>query len=145
MSKILNPEQITQTMLANDNYSQWLGIEILETKKDYCKLKMKIRDEMLNGMKKAQGGVTFSFADSAFAFASNTRGKRSVSIEASINHIEALEAGDEIIAEAKMESVKNKLGFYIVRVTKGDVLAALFKGVVYRTSAEWTEADWAEN
>lgn len=136
---LLTPSQITQTMLANDSFSQWLGIEIIETDADYCKLKMTIRDEMLNGMKKAQGGITFSFADSCFAFASNTRGKKSVSIEASINHIEALDAGDTITAEAQLESVKNKLGFYTVRVRKGEKLVALFKGVVYRTSVEWVE------
>ncbi len=141
MNRLLTPSEITETMLANDKFSQWLGIEILETRKDYCKLKMTIRDEMLNGMKKAQGGITFSFADSCFAFASNTRGKKAVSIEASINHIEALESGDEITAEAEMESMKNKLGFYIVRVYKGDKVVALFKGVVYRTSVEWREGD----
>jgi len=135
--KRLSPEQISQTMLANDSFSQWLGIEILKTAADYCKLKMTIREEMLNGMKKAQGGITFSFADSCFAFASNTRGKRAVSIEASINHIEALDAGDEITAEAQLESVKKKLGFYTVRVRKGETLVALFKGVVYRTGVEW--------
>jgi len=138
-SKILSPKQIVQKMLDNDSFSQWLGIEIVTVKKDYCKLKMKIREEMLNGMKKAQGGITFSFADSAFAFASNTRGRKSVSIEASINHIEALDAGDVITAEAEMESVKNKLGFYIVRVRKEEKLVALFKGVVYRTGAEWID------
>lgn len=124
-------------MLANDRFSQWLGIEIIETDADYCKLKMTIRDEMLNGMKKAQGGITFSFADSCFAFASNTRGKKSVSIEASINHIEALDSGDVITAEAQLESVKNKLGFYTVRVRKEEKLVALFKGVVYRTGVDW--------
>jgi len=128
---------IVQEMLQNDSFSQWLGIEIKEVGTDYCKLEMSIRDEMLNGMKKAQGGITFSFADSAFAFASNTRGRKSVSIEASINHIEALESGDVITAEASLESVKNKLGFYIVRVKKADTLVALFKGVVYRTGVEW--------
>src|SRR5690625_3213915 len=138
-SKILSPKQIVQKMLDNDSFSQWLGIEIVTVKKDYCKLKMKIREEMLNGMKKAQGGITFSFADSAFAFASNTRGRKSVSIEASINHIEALDAGDVITAEAQLESVKNKLGFYTVRVRKEEKLVALFKGVVYRTSVDWVE------
>jgi len=138
---LLTPSQITETMLANDSFSQWLGIEIIETKADYCKLKMQIRDEMLNGMKKAQGGITFSFADSCFAFASNTRGKKSVSIEASINHIEALDSGDIITAEAQLESVKNKLGFYTVRVRKEEKLVALFKGVVYRTSVDWVEED----
>lgn len=135
--RLLSPEEITRTMLANDRFSQWLGIEIMETKLDYCRLKMVIRQEMLNGMQKAQGGITFSFADSCFAFASNTRGKKSVSIEASINHIEALDLGDVITAEAQLERVKKKLGFYTVRVCKEKKLVALFKGVVYRTAVDW--------
>lgn len=135
--RLLSPEEITRTMLANDRFSQWLGIEIMETKLDYCRLKMVIRQEMLNGMQKAQGGITFSFADSCFAFASNTRGKKSVSIEASINHIEALDLGDVITAEAQLERVKKKLGFYTVRVCKEEKLVALFKGVVYRTAVDW--------
>lgn len=137
--RLLSPQEITRTMLANDRFSQWLGIEIMETRSDYCRLKMTIRDEMLNGMQKAQGGITFSFADSCFAFASNTRGKKSVSVEASINHIEALESGDVITAEAQLESVKNKLGFYTVRVRKEENLVALFKGVVYRTEVDWVQ------
>lgn len=137
--QLLSPEEITRTMLANDRFSQWLGIEIMETKLDYCRLKMTIREEMLNGMQKAQGGISFSFADSCFAFASNTRGKKSVSIEASINHIEALNSGDVITAEAQLERVKNKLGFYTVRVRKEEKLVALFKGVVYRTGVDWVQ------
>lgn len=144
MNRLLTPAEITKTMLDNDRFSQWLGIEILGTREDYCKLRMQIRDEMLNGMKKAQGGITFSFADSCFAFASNTRGKKAVSIEASINHIEALDSGDIIVAEAQLESVKNKLGFYTVRIRREETLVALFKGVVYRTSVEWIkEHKWA--
>ena len=92
---------------------------------------------MLNSMKKAHGGITFSLADTAFGFASNTHGRKAVSIECSINHIEALEAGDIITAESEVKSLKNKLGFYNVEVKKQDDLVALFKGVVYRTSAEW--------
>lgn len=124
-------------MMEHDAFSQWLGIEILEAGEGYSKLQMTIRPEMLNGMKKAHGGITFSLADSALAFASNSHGRKAVSIEASINHIEALEAGDTIIAEAKQKSVKNKLAFYTIDIVKGEKLVALFKGVVYRTSAEW--------
>lgn len=136
---LLPPEKIVEKMMDNDPFSRWLGIKVLEVKENYCRLEMTVREDMLNGFGKAHGGISFSFADSAFAFASNSPGRKSVSIEASINHMEALGAGDVITAEAELKSLKNKLGFYMVEVKKDKELVALFKGVVYRTSAEWIE------
>jgi acyl-CoA thioesterase len=78
-------------------------------------------------------------ADTAFGFAANTHGKFSVSIETSINHIEAVNEGDYLTAESVIEKVNNKLGFNIIEVKRGDVLVALFKGVVYRTQKDWEE------
>jgi acyl-CoA thioesterase len=78
-------------------------------------------------------------ADTAFGFAANTHGKYAVSIETSINHIEALNEGDYLTAESVIEKVGNKLGFHIVEVKRGEELVALFKGVVYRTSKDWKE------
>jgi acyl-CoA thioesterase len=100
---------------------------------------MTVRKEMLNSMKKAHGGITYSLADTAFGFAANTHGKFSVSIETSINHIEAVNEGDYLTAVSVIEKVNNKLGFNIIEVKRGDELVALFKGVVYRTQKEWEE------
>ena len=130
---------IPHKMLSQDAYSQWLGIEILECEIGRCKVSMTIRKEMLNSMNKAHGGITFSLADTAFGFAANTHGKFAVSIETSINHIEAVNEGDYLIAESIIEKVNNKLGFNIIQVKRGDEMVALFKGVVYRTSKEWEE------
>ena len=124
-------------MLAQDAYSQWLGIEILECEIGRCKVAMKVRPEMLNSMQKAHGGITYSLADTAVGFAANTHGKFAVSIETSINHIEAVNEGDYLIAESVIEKVNNKLGFNIIEVKRGDELVALFKGVVYRTNKDW--------
>ncbi|MBW2962359.1 PaaI family thioesterase [Mesonia aestuariivivens] len=135
--KLLNSETIPQHMLSLDPFSQWLGIEIVEVREGYCKVKMKVRKEMLNSMRKAHGGITYSLADTAFGFATNTYGNKAVSIETSINHIEPLEEGDVIIAESDVKSQKNKLGFYIVEIKKGDLLVALFKGVTYKTNEKW--------
>ena len=128
---------IPYKMLENDAYSKWLGIQILDVKEGYCQLKMQIRKDMLNSMKKAHGGITYALADTAFGFACNTFGKKAVSIESSINHIEALEEGDILIAESDVKSQKNKLGFYIVEIKKDNQLVALFKGVTYRTNVDW--------
>lgn len=132
-------EQIPHKMLSQDAYSQWLGIEILECKIGHCKVAMTIRKDMLNSMNKAHGGISYSLADTAFGFAANTHGKYAVSIETSINHIEAISEGDYLIAESVIEKVNNKLGFNIIEVKRGNELVALFKGVVYRTQKDWEE------
>ncbi len=140
MKKNLPPNAshlIPNKMLSLDAFSQWLGIEILECEIGRCKVGMTIRKEMLNSMNKAHGGITYSLADTAFGFSANTYGKYAVSIETSINHIEALDQGDYITAESIIEETKNKLAFHIIEVKKNSEIVALFKGVVYRTSKDW--------
>lgn len=132
-------ELIPHKMLSQDPYSTWLGIEIIESKIGYVKVGMTIRKEMLNSMQKAHGGITYSLADTAFGFTANTHGKYAVSIETSINHIEAIEERDYITAEATVDHQKTKVGFNIVEVKRGKELVALFKGVVYRTTKDWSE------
>lgn len=136
MSKI-NSTDIPSKMLSLDPFSQWLGIEILEVKTGYCKLGLSIRKDMLNSMQKAHGGIAYALADTAFGFAANTQGRFAVSIETSINHIEALHEDDYVIAETQLDISKNKLGFSLVNIKCKDKIVAIFKGVVYRTSREW--------
>ena len=128
---------IPYKMLSQDAYSSWLGIEILSCEIGRVKVGMTIRKEMLNSMNKAHGGISYALADTAFGFSANTHGSYAVSIETSINHIEALHLGDYITAEATLDVQKTKVGFNIVEVKKGDELVALFKGVVYRTNKNW--------
>ncbi len=128
---------IPTKMLAQDPFSTWLGVEIIEAVVGRVKVGLTIRPEMLNSMGKAHGGITYALADCAFGFTSNTHGKKAVSIETSINHIEALEVGDYITATCTLDKTKNKLGFHIVEIKKGTDLVALFKGVAYRTKESW--------
>lgn len=125
--------------MANDRFSQWLGIKIISSGKGSCKLSCIITKDMLNGFGIAHGGITYSIADSALAFASNSHGKKAVSVETSISHTVSLAEGDEIIAEATEEHCSNKIGIYHIKVVKvaDNSIAGLFKGTVYRTSAEW--------
>ncbi|OQP50331.1 phenylacetic acid degradation protein PaaD [Niastella yeongjuensis] len=129
---------IVDAMMSKDYFSQWLGIERLEEKEGFCKLRMTVRPEMCNGFGIAHGGISYSFADSALAFASNSHGRQAVSIETSISHLKPLMAGDVIIATAEEKSRSNKIAIYDVRVEKekGE-LAALFKGTVFRKETEW--------
>jgi acyl-CoA thioesterase len=124
-------------MMENDAFSQWLGIEILELRAGYVRLQMSVREEMTNGFGVAHGGITYSLADSGLAFAANSHGIKSVSIETSIQHLKPVHGGDVLVAEAIEESLSNKLAVYTIRVNMGQELVALFKGMVYRTGKEW--------
>lgn len=138
MSDNALPEKIVSKMYDNDWFSQWLGIERLEVKQGKCVLRMTIRKEMLNGFAIAHGGITYSLADSALAFASNSHGRMSVSVETSISHTESLKEGDIITATAEEMSLSNKVGVYhITVINQHNKVVALFKGTVYRTSKEW--------
>jgi acyl-CoA thioesterase len=132
-------EAIPYKMLSQDAFSNWMGIEILECELGRCKVGMRVRKEMINSMGKAHGGISYTLADTAFGFAANTHGKYAVSIETSINHIEALHEGDYLVAESVIEKVKNRLGFNVVEVKREDELVALFKGIVYRTKKDWED------
>jgi acyl-CoA thioesterase len=132
-------KKIVDMMMTNDYFSQWLGAEILEVNEGSCRLQMTVRKDMLNGFGIAHGGITYSLADSALAFASNSHGVKAVSIETSISHTESLREHDLIIAEAFEEKCSNKIGIYTIKVTRqsDNKIVALFKGTVYRTSQNW--------
>ena len=132
------PTRIVDAMIDKDYFSQWLGIERLEDGEGHSVLRMTVRKEMLNGFGIAHGGITYSLADSAFAFASNSRGRHAVSIETSISHTEKVKEGDVLTAVAVEEKLSYKIANYRITVTnqEGSVVG-LFKGIVYRTSKEW--------
>ena len=133
------PKDIVNTMMAKDYFSQWLGIEVLGITEGTCKLKMQIKKEMLNGFGIAHGGIAYSFADSALAFASNSCGKKAVSIETSISHLISLVENDIIIAEVFQESNGNKIAIYTIDIVNETTnkKVALFKGTVYKTDKNW--------
>ncbi len=129
---------IVDYMYQNDAFSQWLGIERQEVQPGSCVLRMTVREEMLNGFRISHGGIAYSFADSALAFASNSRGKHAVSVETSISHTAPLHAGDVITATATEEHLGHKIAIYRVEVVnQHNHRIAIFKGTVYRTSKPW--------
>ncbi|MEW6469518.1 MAG: hotdog fold thioesterase [Bacteroidota bacterium] len=130
--------KVVDKMLAGDKFSRWLGIEKVLSEPGHCILKMKIREEMVNGFGIAHGGICFSFADSALAFASNAYGRLSVALECSISFPVAVNVGDVLTCEARELSLTNKTGTYLIEIKnqKGENVA-FFKGTVYRTSKEW--------
>ena len=131
-------EKVVGKMYDNDAFSQWLGIEVVEVKDGYCELKMTVRKEMLNGFQIAHGGIAYSLADSALAFASNSHGRKSLSVETSISHTVSVKEGDVLTANTEELSLSDKIGVYLITITNQDNQeVAYFKGTVYRTSKEW--------
>lgn len=130
--------RVIDKMYNNDPFSLWLGIERVEESEGLSILRMKVRHDMLNGFGIIHGGVTFSLADSALAFASNSHGVQSVSIDNSINYFEPAKEGDILTATAEEVRITNKIGLYHILITNqnGNKIG-LFKGMVYRTGKPW--------
>ena len=131
-------KRVVDKMYENDAFSQWLGIKRIEDGAGISVLQMTVRKEMLNGFYILHGGITYSLADSALAFASNGHGRKAVSVETSISHTHACKEGDVLTTNTKEMSLSNKIGVYQITITnQEDKTVALFKGTVYRTSKDW--------
>ncbi len=137
-----NSRKIINKMFDQDAFSQWLGIEIIDASKGFCQLKMTVRKEMLNGFQIAHGGIAYSLADSALAFASNSHGRKSLSVETSISHTVSIKEGDVLTVATKELSLSDKIGVYLITIiNQSNEDVAYFKGTVYRTSKEWFPND----
>ena len=131
-------KKVVDKMMSGDAFSQWLGIEVLEISEGYCKLKMTVREEMTNGFKIAHGGIAYSLADSCLAFAANSDGVQSVSVETSISHTKKVVSGDTLTATAKEINKSSKTALYNISITnQNNIEIAHFKGTVFRTSRKW--------
>ncbi len=134
----MTPLEIFHKMFDNDPFSQWMGMELVEVGMGSCTLRMTVRPEMLNGFGVAHGGITFSLADSAFAFACNSHGRHTVSIHCSIEHAAPVFAGDVLTAAATEDNLGNSISNYAIAVTKGEgIPVAFFRGVAYRKQRSW--------
>ncbi|MCB9181501.1 MAG: hotdog fold thioesterase [Flavobacteriales bacterium] len=131
-------ERVVARMYDHDPFSIWLGIERLVVAPGRCELRMTVREEMLNGFSIAHGGITYSLADSCLAFAANSHGIQSVSVETSISHTRPVKAGDVLTATSEEMSLSRSIGIYHITVRDQDGrTVALFKGTVYRTGKPW--------
>ena len=137
MAEQISPEEVLQVMLKRDRFTEWLGLQIIEIGKGYCKLQYRITREMMNGFDNVHGGVLFSAADSAFAFACNSYGHLTVALDASVSFTKPAKTGELMTVEAVEVFLGNKIGIYDVRTSnENNELIALFKGTAYRTSTK---------
>ncbi len=127
--------KVIEQVMQKDLFSQWLGIEVLGIKEGYAKIKMTVRNEMMNGLGIVHGGIAFSLADSCFAFACNSRNILSVALDTSINFLKPIHSGDELIAETKELHNGKGTGLYHVTITnQHQHIVAIFKGTCFRTN-----------
>ncbi len=131
-----------EAMFARDRASQWLGMEIEEARVGYARVAMTIAEHMVNGHAIAHGGMTYTLADSAFAFACNSRNEPNVALQCSISYTSAVMLGDRLVAEAEERSSKGRTGVYDITVTRNDgELVAVFRGVCYKIKGTVLEGD----
>jgi len=129
--------QVYDKMMSLDYCSQWMGIEPVLVAEGHCKIKMTVKKEMLNGYGILHGGIAFAFADSAFAFASNSYGRIAVSINGSMTYSKSAQEGQVLFAEAKALNVSYKTADFDVDVSSEDgEVYYRFRGTVYRKSSE---------
>lgn len=123
-------------MMEKDYCSQWLGIKPLIIEEGKCHLEMVVRKEMLNGFETIHGGIAYSLADSALAFAANSYGRISPLIQGSMNYAKPAKEGDVLVAKAEVISLGNKKADIDVTIYRDDEALFFFRGTVYRTSKE---------
>lgn len=137
-------ERVVAGMLVRDAFTRWLGAEVVEVAPRRSVLRMRVRDDMSNGFGTCHGGVTYAFADSAFAFACNTHGRVSVALDVAVSYPNPARAGDVLTAVAEAEAEPRRVGFYRVTVTnqRGE-LVLLFRGTAYDTRRPHAAAEEA--
>jgi acyl-CoA thioesterase len=136
-SSQLVAERVVAAMMGMDTFSKWLGLTLIDVRPRRATVRATVRPEMVNGFGVAHGGIAYSIADSALAFASNTHGKVTMSIESTITYPLSVQVGDVLTAIAKSEVETNRLGFYRVTVrNQKDEIVALMKSTVYKTKDE---------
>jgi acyl-CoA thioesterase len=127
-------ERVVDAMMARDTFSRWLGIVVLQVAPQRSTCRLTVREEMMNGFGVTHGGIAFSLADSAFAFACNSHGKVTVSIENSITYPAPIGVGDVLTATAKEDAASGRLSYYSseVRNQRNEVVG-LFRGTAFKT------------
>lgn len=138
--KDLLAQKVVTHMMEHDQFSHWLGITLLDIQEGYSKIQMTVREEMLNGFGIVHGGIAFSLADSAFAFACNNRNILSVALDTAINFTKAVQVGDSLTAEAKEIHNGKSTGLYHITITnQQQQVVAVFKGTCFRMGKKLIE------
>ena len=134
----LTDQQLAEACVAElynrDPASKEQGMAVTGVKPDYAAVTMTVRSDMLNGHATCHGGLVFSLADSAFAFACNTGNKATVASGCSIEYVAPAREGDVLTATAEKKHRSGRLGVYDITVTnQNNDVVAYFRGKSYQT------------
>ena len=124
-------------MYARDRAAQALGITVDAIAPGAAVCRMSVREEMVQGHATCHGGIVFTLADTAFAYACNAYNRATVALGAEITFVAPARAGEVLIATARERNRSGRTGVYDVEVTRqDDTLVALFRGTSYETRGE---------
>ena len=130
--------EIVALMLEKDAFSRWMQLSVVNLEPGSCELSMHVKEEMLNGFSILHGGLSYSLADSALAFAANSKGYKCVSIETSISHVRPVKQGTILIAKANELHRGKTIGIYEVTIhNQNEEKVALFRGTVHISNEIW--------
>ncbi len=122
--------QVADTLLSREGTGPAWGVVIDDAREGYARVRMIVRDDMLNGHRMGHGGMIFALADTAFAYACNSRNENTVAQHASISFLAPVQPGDVLIAEAREASRAGRSGVYQVSVkTAAGAVIAEFTGL----------------
>lgn len=133
---------VAVAMYARDPAVRALGIKVDKVRPGYARMSMRVRDDMLNGHHLCHGGLIFTLADSAFAYACNNRNQNTVASGCTIDFLAPGKPGDLLVAEAVEKSLAGRTGVYDITVTNQEARCiALFRGRSYRIQGEVIPTD----
>jgi acyl-CoA thioesterase len=127
-------QAVGEAMYARDHAAQALGITVEEIAPGFARCRMAVREDMLNGHGTCHGGLTFTLADTAFAYACNAGNKATVALAAQISFTAPVRPGEVLVAIARERLRSGRTGVYDVEVSRSDgAPVALFRGNAYET------------
>ena len=126
-----------EAMWANDRASAGLGMTLDAIGPGYATMSMEVTAAMTNGHDTAHGGFIFALADSAFAFACNSRGDKAVAAHCAITYLRPGRRGERLVAVAHEVALAGRSGIYDVSVSVGDETVAEFRGNSRLIGGRW--------
>jgi acyl-CoA thioesterase len=128
--------RIVAAMRARDRAATWLGIDVLDVRAGYAQCAMSVTESMLNGHDVAHGGLIFTLADTAFAYACNARNDVNLALDCSISFATPARLGERLLAICQERTRGKRTGIYDVTVTGTDGRTiAVFRGTSYQINA----------
>jgi acyl-CoA thioesterase len=112
--------RVAEAMLANEGTGAAWGLVLEEARVGYARISMTLRPDMMNGHGAVHGGITFALADTAFAYACNSRNQTTVGHQATISYLASAGVGDVLVAEAQETALVGRTGTYHVAVRTAD-------------------------